>query len=696
MAFKEFKIATQKQFNKMIESKDTELFFTNINKDEMWETYLESFPDGTNPIFRERREYDCQCCRQFIRAFGNVITIKNNKLVSIWDLKTKDIDDYYKVVTKAMAKYVKSKAIKNVFRYESKKVGTDYNHQTTESDDILKWEHFYIELPKRFVKPYDSIGSVQSDFKSSKDVFKRGLEEITIDAIETVRELICQGSIYRGEEFKPVIESFRECKIKFDDVKKSEQDNFCWFTAVKNKGLARTRNSAIGTLLVDVSEGKGLDDAVKMFESKVAPENYKRSSAVVTKSMIQNAQKKIEELGIKDSLSRRYATIDDITINNILFADRTAKKQMDIFDELIGEAPEKAKNLNKVEEVTIDNFIKDILPKADTIEMMVENKHSNNFMSLIAPTVSDSKNILKWHNNFSWSYNGEVTDSMRERVKSAGGRVDGVLRFTHSWNHRGGNNSLMDLHVFMPTSDYNHEIMKEKKRHNSYPKGQRVGWNNRSDIESGGVQDVDYVKEAPKSYIPIENITFPNINKMPDGDYYLKIHNWEKRSRNTEGFKAEIEINNTIYQYNYDKPLLHHEWVNVAKVTLKNGVFSIEHFLPESNESKNIWNVNTNKFQNVSVVMNSPNHWDGNETGNKHYFFILENCKNENESRGLYNEFLKNDLMEHRKVFEVLGSKLKVAKSDNQLSGLGFSSTKRDSIVCRVKGSFSRTIKINF
>ena len=95
------------------------------------------------------------------------------------------------------------------------------------------------------------------------------------------------------------------------------------------------------------------------------------------------------------------------------------------------------------------------------------------------------------------------------------------------------------------------------------------------------------------------------------------------------------------------------------------------------------------------MIMNSPNHWDGEETGNKHRFFVLENCIQEGKARGFFNEFLKEEMREHRKVFEVLGSKLKAEESDNQLSGIGFSTTTRNQLLCKVTGSFARTIKIN-
>ena len=75
---------------------------------------------------------------------------------------------------------------------------------------------------------------------------------------------------------------------------------------------------------------------------------------------------------------------------------------------------------------------------------------------------------------------------------------------------------------------------------------------------------------------------------------------------------------------------------------------------------------------------------------------MIDGCRNDGTARGFFNEFLKAELDKHRKVLEMVGSKVKVEGSDQQLSGLGFSSTMRNSLVCRVKGSFTRTIKIVF
>ena len=67
--FVEFKAAVQAQINLMSAH---QLFVSNASRDSLWETYLESFPAGTNNIYRERREYDCNCCRQFVRQAGGM------------------------------------------------------------------------------------------------------------------------------------------------------------------------------------------------------------------------------------------------------------------------------------------------------------------------------------------------------------------------------------------------------------------------------------------------------------------------------------------------------------------------------------------------------------------------------------------------------------------------------------------------
>ena len=53
-------------------SKD-ELFVVDVP--DIFEEYLRAFPEGSDPIFRERTEHDCSCCKQFVRRLGTVVSI---------------------------------------------------------------------------------------------------------------------------------------------------------------------------------------------------------------------------------------------------------------------------------------------------------------------------------------------------------------------------------------------------------------------------------------------------------------------------------------------------------------------------------------------------------------------------------------------------------------------------------------------
>lgn len=688
MDFCKLKHAVAAQFKTM---SGGQLFCTGVEKDDLWATYLGAFPAGTNPVYRERTEHDCSCCRQFVRAVGNVVSIDaDGNIATIWDGKVGD--ETYQTVADAMSAFVKSKPIANEFLTTQTSAGTDKNFEQI-VDKVQTWEHFYVKIPSKFVLPGLDIGTRLSDTESGRGVYLRGLTELTIDALDTVLELVAQNSLYRGADYKFAVEAFRKAMVAYNKVPEAKRDAWTWISFKSNAGsVTRIRNTAIGTLLIDLSAGMELEDAVRKFETSImCPSSYKRPTALVSKAMIEKAKATIQALNLTSALDRRYAAANDINVTNVLFADSSTKKIMngDVFDTIEVKAPKR--KFDKVEENGIEKFLADVVPNAKSIEVLVENKHLGNLVSLIAPVDPAAEPLFKWDNNYSWSYNGDMADSMRQKVQERGGRVDGVLRFTHMWNHLGRNASLMDLHVFMPGSSDHQDGC-----HDKYPRGRRIGWNQRNDHLSGGIQDVDYVDAAPEGYVPVENITFPDLKRMPEGVYTFKIHNWSHRRPTDSGFSAEIEFGGTVYEFEHRAPLKQKEWVTLAKVELKKGQFNVLEMRQTSQSSKTAWGLKTQDFHKVNMLMLSPNYWDGHGVGNKHYFFMIDGCQNDGEPRGFFNEFLRQDLEPHRKVINIVGAKMKAEASASQISGLGFSATQRNELLVKVAGNFTRTLKVVF
>ena len=680
MEFREFKEKFQKNFEKLTENVSV-LFVVDTDKDEIWETYLDGFPEGTNEILRERREFDCSACRQFIKAFGNVVVLKNNKLTSIWDFEVED--PKYQAVIDALDLYVKSKDVVDVFITRESKIGTDKNHEMSEDGTVITWHHFFLELPQRFIdRSRKTIDTVKGNYRSVKDVFKRSLDEIDTEAVETVLELIDQNSLYKGEEWKGPLTEFLKYKNKYDALSAGEHNNYAWENSVKaGPVIGKIRNHSIGTLLIDISADMDLDTAVKRYEKIVAPTNYKRPKDIFTKRMLEDAKKTVTELGYGESLLRRSATIDDITVNNILFVNRDSAKRMgnDVFEELETEIALDPKKFSRVEEIPVDRFIKDVLPTAKEVEVMLENKHISNMVSLIAPQNKNAPSMFKWNNSFGWAYTGNITDSfMKERVKSAGGNVEGDLRFSIQWND-GNNWNKNDLDA-----------------HCGEPNGNVIYFPKKGQIQpSSGMLDVDII-DPMEGKPAVENITYTDKSRMPQGTYKFYVHCYSYRG-GKDGFRAEVEFDGQIFEFDYPKNIRQGEKVQVAEVTWDGYKFTIKEMIPSSVSTRDVWGLKTNQFIPVSIVMYSPNYWDEQKgNGHRHVFFMLKDCVNPEKPNGFYNEFLKQELLEHKRVFEALGSKMSVEDVEDQLSGVGFSTTKRGEILVKVIGQTERVLKVKF
>lgn len=680
MEFNNVKNLLAENFNRI--SVTNRFFETDIDKDYLWNLYLDSFPEGSNPIYRERRVHDCSACRQFIRNIGGAVYIDDNlDLHSIFEFDTHSAT--FQPVMDALADYVISRPIVDIYLNDGSTVGVKQNRELLTDGTVRTWEHFFVKLPSSMYSTHKNyIPTEKAKIRDRKNVFKRSLDEISMDAIDTVLELITSNTLYKGEEWKEAIQALKVFKTRYSTIKDNKKDIYAWHAALTiSDVIGRIRNHSIGVLLTDISEGMELDAAVRRYEKIVAPTNYKRPKAIYTKKMLEEAKKTVAELGYMDSLPRRFATLDDITVNNILFSNRDAAKRIggDIFDDMMSEVAVDPKKFSRIKEVSAEKFVDDILPTAKSVEVLLENRHAQNMVSLIAPVNKETKSMFKWNNGFSWAYTGNITDSdIRDNVKIAGGRVDGVLRFSIQWNENGTDNCDLDAHCVEP-SNYEIYFGSAKKPKFSPNHGQL---------------DIDITH--PQGEVAVENIAWDDKYRMREGAYRFYVHQYSGSARH--GFRAEIEFNGTIYSFDYNKPMRSNEVVNVAEVYLDHfGNFTIKELLPSNVYTREVWGLKTNNFVPVTVVMYSPNYWDNQQgIGHRHYFFMLKDCVNPEQPNGFYNEFLDNRLNDHKRVFEALGSKLAVASADDQLSGLGFSATKRNDLIIRVKGATERIMKVKF
>lgn len=677
--FPEFAAMVAGSFQTLV--RDPHVFVVDADGDSLFALYLAAFPEGANPVFRKRTEHDCSCCRQFIRRAGMVVRIEGSVLRTVWDRAAEEAPGPYRAVAARLCDLVSTAFVKDLFRVgENERSFGAAQTRSLDADTkaVVTWDHLHTgEIPRhaRHALPDTARG----DYRTTVQVFERGLSELAPDAVDTVLSLVDSNALYRGDEHKPALLEFQKVQRDYFTCRGEDPGRdrhlFAWANA--GSRAARFRNTVIGTLVQDLSEGVGLEHAVKSFETKVAPQNYKRTTALITPVMVKKAMAAIEELGLEPALERRFATLADVSVNDVKWVDGAAKPMMKggIGDALLKHAALTgalvAKGEAPAEDIGLDDFVARVLPEATGLEVLFKNELAGNLASLTAPVHPEPRQLFRWTNDFAWSYGGNVADSIKERVKKAGGKVEGVLRVSLSWY----NYDDLDLHVLEPPG-----------RSLAGMRGDRIffgckrGW-------TGGVLDVDMNAGSGTTREAVENVVWSK--DPPDGAYGIVVNNYTQRESSDPGFVVEVESGGKLTHFKYSKIVRTREYVSVVRIHVRDGV--VERFEPGSpgvtsgTVSQEKWGLRTEQYAKVSAVTLSPNYWGDNAVGNKHTFFILDGCRNDEDARGFYNEFLHPRLEPHRKVFEVIADKTKCCPSPDQLSGLGFSSTKRESFTARVQ-----------
>jgi len=719
MDFKRFNDKIQVQFKRMC---DTGKLFKTGKK--VWPIYLGSFKPENNGIFRDTNstEHNCNCCKNFINRYGDIVAIVDGKLESIFS-NLGDCEEYNDSVIACNNELINSpitdvffetyqmldqglnyeKTTKNQDTYKlgigetnfkyNKEDEVKYGHVNSDGtfrvdfDKIYSFNHFELDLPKQFVDfSGKSIESIMGTYRDKYSVFKRAMEEIPLDTLLLVKDLINQGSLLDGTSHLSVLEAIIEHKHILANVKWNI-DLFCWFQSYwLNESVAKFKNHLIGVLCTELAEGKELNEAVLAWNKRVDPVNYNKAKAPITQAQINLAKKFVEEGGYTASFQRRLATIDDIKASEILHINRDNNKvkPVSMFDTIktpSGVGRHKRSEFDKVETVSIDKFMSDILPTCTNIELLMENKFEGNLVNLTTIVEKEAKQIFKWNNPFSYTFNGNLAgkSQIKDAVQSRGGKTDAKVR--------------VSIHFPLTTDDYD--------LHCKEPNGNDIYFSNKRFLhKSSGMLDLD-AQGGDGNFPPekrVENLTYSNLSLMPKGYYDISVNNYSGMGLHTK-FNVEVEIDGDITLLEFNKTSTRSNVESIGKLYFDGNVVT---FTPENCSviesktiSKEVWGLNSNEFHKVNLVCLTPNHWD-TQVGNKHYLFMLQGCKNPNQVRGFHNEHLISELLEHRKVLDVLGNSVVCEPTDDQLAGVGFNSTVSENVILRLSGSFKRIISVKF
>ena len=149
-----------------------------------------------------------------------------------------------------------------------------------ETQRALTWEHFlHGEILAQCEPrcPDEARGNYRTTVQGSS----AGLSSFARTRWTPCSRSSTQNNLYRGEEHRRRLQSSRGCNAS-TNTRNNAREQSLFYGANAHGSAARFRNTVLGTLVQNLSEGQDVDQAVRNFEAKVAPQNYKRTTAVIT------------------------------------------------------------------------------------------------------------------------------------------------------------------------------------------------------------------------------------------------------------------------------------------------------------------------------------------------------------------------------------------------------------------------------
>jgi hypothetical protein len=680
------------------------LYKTNLFKDALVTTFLESFPGTAGDNYTGeggsglRQWMNCQCCKNFVGRYGDLIAIENGQKISIWDFLIEGAyDEAYQNMGQRLSDLVHSAEITDVFVLDDElnpELGTLSNTVLTEDKTgVVTYNHFYGRLSEQVLNAarkkarqsdasLRTAGGVRNYYRTAYECFVKGGLEINLQVAKDVLEFHKSGGFSELANFAAPTTAYIEALESYQQALNPEI--WLWDFVANNPGLARFPSTVTGQLLKDLTAANGdaglEKKAFREFCSRVSPDSYQRKDiTLVTPAQVAQAEKTVKELGIEQSLYRKHVVAEDLRLSDLgewFWINSAIRKSgafdsIGVFDDLKKEVGSSVVDPNKVsgKEVGLADFLSNHL--GSEVEILFTGNLSNHLMSLIGPKYPEAPNIVNWSNSVTWQYAGGFTDSViRQRVTEAGGKTDGYAVFSLGWGNLANNSKPsdddLDLHMLLPGGYHVYHGTR------AYPH-RETGAKLDVDMNAGGLRDSDK---------PVENIYLPEESRLLEGTYKLYVKNYSWKMGNT-GFVIDVKIGDQTLQLVHDRPIQDSQIVDCLEFTYSrsNGIKIVKSLnnvgLGFSTSSREIWGIQTNNWVPVKLITKSPNRWCGSEVGPEHVFFFLLGCKNKDTNLlGLTQEFLRQDLKtQHSRVFQLLMNRMLVedADAENQLSGLGFS-----------------------
>lgn len=617
------------------------LFRTNVSN--IWERFVLALPENM------RAEWNCNCCRRFVQQYGSLAVLFEDTVIpAMWPADVTKIPEVFRDAVKCMHDAVKSASVIGMFHSRMETWGSP------SYGDSDYWHHLHVRPRYGLLCTHASPGATSAEKLEEFKMLDRALAEFTPETVQTAMAIL-QGA-YRAERVMPLLVGFANLQASLRGTK-NRNARLWQAVASAPAGFCHVRGSVLGTLLLDIVEGRSVAECKARFEQKLDPTVYQRAQVAPGTGNVKQAEQTIASLGLEASLRRRFARLSDIPLSGVLWCKSASKPKEGIFAGVATKAkPVTTLEIPGERTMTWDKFSREVLPDVLEMEALAP---AGREVALVTAADPDSRPILQWdsetvRNPVSWAYASGIDAEIKRRVEAAGGKhADCEIRVSLIWNDRAD----LDLGVKTPRG---HTIYYGDKR-----------------SACGGWLDVD-MNVRGETTTPVENIQWSNA---PSGAYEVRVANYTPRG-GTSPFRVEVAIRGQVW---------HFSGQNAPHGSVNSGGMIICRFEYDRVSGKVTGlpaAVAATSWQKVSAVVKSPNLWGDTPLPRhgQHTLFLLEGAKPVAGMRGLLTEMLRPELRPVRRTLEAYFSTATVEGADTaDACGVGMNDATPWSLKLRVK-----------
>jgi len=374
------------------------LFTTDVPAVTLWFKYLNGIPYN-------RQYYNCNHCRRFIEQYGKLVTIENGVYTKplLWNNDDPEVPAFFREAVSMMWAVVKCSKVNGVFYSDSKQWGV---YQTGE------WTHLCGEASTCVKNPLKTASQLMAEKQQEFELLKRTVTALDRHTMNTVNTIISQGDLYRSEKAVEVAKWLSELVNNSKTFFDYHVDTLIWnAVATAPVGFAHVKNTLLGTLIEDVQAGLPFAVISRRWAEKLHPLQYQRPTAAPTAGNVATAEKIFEKLGLENSIKRRFARLDEIPKEALIWAESSDRVNAvktvptGLFSSLLEEQHEIMKL--KPTAMSWVKFARDVLPI--TTKMVLHTPENGAFYGFLTAEDETAPPIVQWdsvdrRNPFTWYF----------------------------------------------------------------------------------------------------------------------------------------------------------------------------------------------------------------------------------------------------------------------------------------------------